>query len=252
MKKSCILATLFAATLVFGACGDDRPTAPAESASLKRKDKAAERTALLTDVPVNGVLTNAGAAAGSFAGSFTAKRFDIDPETRVLSLTGVLNGSATLLDGTVVPVISQAFTAPVALSGARTSGAAALLRPVSSAACETASDESTYLVAYRTVARASCDVLFLDLGPLHLDLLGLTVDLNQVVLDINAVTGAGNLLGNLLCALLGLLDGIALLSIITQLLETINNILAGLNPGGTTGASFVAPAIPTASAGQSA
>ena len=253
MKKSCTIATLFAATLALGACGDDRPTAPVESASLQRKDKAAERTALLTNVPVNGVLTNAGAAAGSFAGSFTARRFDIDPATRALSLTGVLNGAATLLDGTVVPVVNQAFTTPVALSGARTPGAAALVRPVSNVACETSSTgDATYLVAYRTVAQASCDVLFLDLGPLHLDLLGLTVDLSQVVLDVNAVTGAGNLLGNLLCALLGLLDGIALLSMITQLLDTINNILAGLNPGGTTGASFEAPAIPSVSPGQSA
>ena len=255
MKKSCIIATLFAATLAFGACGDDRPTAPVETASLKRqdRDKAAERTALLTNVPVNGVLTNAGAAAGSFAGSFTAKRFDIDPATRVLSVTGVLNGAATLLDGTVVPVVNQAFTTPVAMRGAHTPGAAALVRPVSNVACEASSNgASTYGVAYTRVAQASCDVLFLDLGPLHLDLLGLTVDLAEVILDINAVTGAGNLLGNLLCALLGLLDGIALLSIITQLLDTINNILAGLNPGGTTGASFTAPAMPSVSAGQSA
>ena len=253
MKKSCIFATLFAATLVFGACGDDRPTAPVESASLKRKDKAAERTALLTDVPVNGVLANAGAAAGSFAGSFTAKRFDIDPETRVLSLTGVLNGTATLLDGRVVPVVDQAFTTPVTLRGRGTSGAAGVMRPVSSVACETSANaESTYLVAYRLVQLASCDVLFLDLGPLNLDLLGLTVDLAEVILDVNAVTGPGNLLGNLLCALLGLLDITALLTAITQLLDLINNILAGLNPGGTTGASFDAPVVPAASAGQSA
>jgi hypothetical protein len=56
-------------------------------------------------------------------------------------------------------------------------------------------------------AVASCDVLNLVLGPLHLDLLGLVVDLNQVVLNITAVPGAGNLLGNLLCAITGLLDG---------------------------------------------
>jgi hypothetical protein len=44
------------------------------------------------------------------------------------------------------------------------------------------------------------------LGPLDLNLLGLMVHLNQVVLDITAVPGAGNLLGNLLCAVAGLLD----------------------------------------------
>jgi hypothetical protein len=50
-------------------------------------------------------------------------------------------------------------------------------------------------------------VLHLVLGPLDLNLLGLVVHLNTVVLDITAVPGAGNLLGNLLCALTGILDG---------------------------------------------
>ena len=242
MKTSRTIAMLFTLSLSAAACGDERPTGPSEPVEFKRGDKAAQRTTLLTDVAVAGPLSNAGAPAGSFAGSFTARRFDIDPETRQLSLTGVLNGTATLLDGTVVPVVNQAFTTTVEMSSARTRGAAAVMQPVSSVACETAgANASFHPVAFRTV-QASCDVLFLDLGPLNLDLLGLTVDLSQVILDINAVTGAGNLLGNLLCALLGLLDGIALLSIITQLLDSINNILAGLNPGGTTGASFDVPA----------
>ena len=45
----------------------------------------------------------------------------------------------------------------------------------------------------------ACDILFLDL-------LGLQVDLSQITLDLDAVPGAGNLLGNLLCAITGLLD----------------------------------------------
>ncbi|CAN5867993.1 hypothetical protein BH23ACT11_BH23ACT11_11840 [soil metagenome] len=52
----------------------------------------------------------------------------------------------------------------------------------------------------------SCQILFLDLGPIFLDLLGLQVDLSQITLDVTAVPGAGNLLGNLLCAVAGLLD----------------------------------------------
>ena len=75
---------------------------------------------------------------------------------------------------------------------------------------------------------AVCDVLNLVLGPLHLDLLGLTVDLNQVVLDINAETGSGNLLGNLLCAVVSLLDGAGSLVDIAQLLNRILEILGGL------------------------
>ncbi len=57
-----------------------------------------------------------------------------------------------------------------------------------------------------TQAEASCQILDLVLGPLHLDLLGLVVDLNQVHLTITAVPGPGNRLGNLLCAVAGLLD----------------------------------------------
>jgi hypothetical protein len=53
---------------------------------------------------------------------------------------------------------------------------------------------------------AACDILALDLGPLHLDVLGLVVDLSDVHLDITAQPGAGNLLGNLLCAVTHLLD----------------------------------------------
>ena len=71
-------------------------------------------------------------------------------------------------------------------------------------------------------ALATCDILHLVLGPLHLNLLGLVVDLNQVVLDITAETGAGNLLGNLLCAITGLLDG----SSLANLVSLLNTLLA--------------------------
>ena len=75
---------------------------------------------------------------------------------------------------------------------------------------------------------AGCTILTLDLGPLHLDLLGLVVDLAPVNLDVTAVPGAGNLLGNLLCAVAGLLDGGGPLGRIASLL---NRILSGLGLG---------------------
>jgi hypothetical protein len=53
---------------------------------------------------------------------------------------------------------------------------------------------------------ATCQILNLVLGPLHLNLLGLHVDLNQVVLNITGVTGTGQLLGNLLCGVANLLN----------------------------------------------
>lgn len=74
-------------------------------------------------------------------------------------------------------------------------------------------------------SQGACDILFLDLGPIFLDLWGLEVDLSQIVLDVNAVPGAGNLLGNLLCAVVGLLDAGGPLAGILNLLNRINNIL---------------------------
>ena len=56
------------------------------------------------------------------------------------------------------------------------------------------------------ITQATCSILHLDLGPLNLNLLGLQVDLSEIVLDITGQTGPGNLLGNLLCGIAGLLD----------------------------------------------
>ena len=55
---------------------------------------------------------------------------------------------------------------------------------------------------------------------IFLDVLGMQVDLRRIVLDITAQAGAGNLLGNLLCAVAGLLDDP------TGLAKLLNQILA--------------------------
>jgi hypothetical protein len=71
-------------------------------------------------------------------------------------------------------------------------------------------------------ATATCDILHLELGPLDLNLLGVTVHLNQIVLDIDAHAAPGNLLGNLLCSVAGLLDdpgGLA--RVLNQVLQII-------------------------------
>jgi hypothetical protein len=74
-----------------------------------------------------------------------------------------------------------------------------------------------------------CQILFLDLGPIFLDVLGLQVSLSQIELDITAVQGPGNLLGNLLCAVVRLLDPPSpvdnLLNQLTRLLNRINNLI---------------------------
>jgi hypothetical protein len=52
----------------------------------------------------------------------------------------------------------------------------------------------------------ACQILVLDLRPITLNLLGLVVRTSRIVVRIDAVPGAGNLLGNLLCGLTGILD----------------------------------------------
>jgi len=72
------------------------------------------------------------------------------------------------------------------------------------------------------VGQATCSILHLDLGPLSLNVLGLQIDLSRVVLDITAQSGAGNLLGNLLCSVAGLLDNPG------GLANVLNNLLGAL------------------------
>jgi hypothetical protein len=75
----------------------------------------------------------------------------------------------------------------------------------------------------------TCDILHLVLGPLDLDLLGLNVHLDKVVLDIVAQSGAGQLLGNLLCAVVHLLDNNGTLSqLLSKLSAILDQLLMGL------------------------
>ena len=75
--------------------------------------------------------------------------------------------------------------------------------------------------------QATCQILNLTLAPLTLNLLGLVVEIpNPVVLNIFAVQGAGNLLGNLLCAITGLLDGTGPIG---QLVAALNNLIGALS-----------------------
>jgi len=72
----------------------------------------------------------------------------------------------------------------------------------------------------------SCQVLNLTLGPINLNLLGLVVRTNQIQVRIDAVPGAGNLLGNLLCAVTNLLNPTGALG---QLTGALNQLTAALN-----------------------
>jgi len=184
--KRYLLAVLAAATLA--ACTDRQPTNnSSDTGPSLRKDPGA-RSALLTNVPVTGVL----AGGGTFDGVMTITHFDVT-DSRELVASGVLTGTATVAG--VATEVTQTFSGiPLTATG----------------------------------HHSRCEIVTLDLGPLHLDLLGLVVDLNEVVLDVAAESGPGNLLGNLLCAVTHLLDSGGLLSTIQGFLDRINDILGVL------------------------
>ena len=141
---------------------------------------AQQRAASPLAIPVTGV----GPTGTTFAGTFTLQRFAVDQGNLVA--TGLLTGVLTTVTGATTTTTSIART--VALPAA--------------------------------VTQATCDILHLDLGPLDLNILGLQVNLSQIVLDITAQSGAGNLLGNLLCAVANLLNSPG------PLADLLNRILA--------------------------
>ena len=82
-------------------------------------------------------------------------------------------------------------------------------------------------------ATTPCQVLHLVLGPVNLNLLGLQVTLgggpqaNQpIVLDITAMGGNGNLLGNLVYDVAGLLNNSPAAGLVTGLLNLLNTVLS--------------------------
>jgi hypothetical protein len=135
---------------------------------------------------VTGTFTDALGGTGTFDGTFTLSRFT--QQAGELAVVGTLTGTLTDSLGADIGTVSQTLTLPV-------------------------------------TATATCDILHLELGPLDLDLLGLVVHLDQIVLDIDAQSGPGNLLGNLLCAIAGLLDSNVIGNVLVNLLNQLLSIL---------------------------
>jgi hypothetical protein len=204
------LVAVAAATLVL-ACSDRTPTGPtALTANIQDNTLAKRKHAQLTGA------INQTIGVNHIEGTIQITRFDYD-EAAGLLVSGVISGAANGVE------FEQAFSQiPATLGGGRDSDAAAA--PVSS----TATVVGDLVVKPVQTMAIRCDILNLDLGPLNLNVLGLVVDLQEVVLDVFAETGAGNLLGNLLCAVVGLLDGPGILASIGQILEQINTILGAL------------------------
>ena len=144
----------------------------------------------------------------TFAGHYNVKRFVTTDSGRTKAV-GTLKGTMTKKNGDTDRVTKR----DVRL----------LVRPA-------ASSVSGLPPAPGTAAPAvvGCEILDLVLGPLDLNLLGLQVHLDRVHLNITAVPGAGELLGNLLCAVAGLLDSSQLGNlgaVLTNLLNAILGIL---------------------------
>jgi hypothetical protein len=158
----------------------------------------------------------------------------------VLLLALVLPGATSAKQGNyttpisgVTGVAGQTFTGTLAISkiAARNGQLVALgtvTGTVTDLAGATVQTVNASVALPITVNSATCNILDLTLGPLDLNLLGLVVHLDQVHLVIDAQSGPGNLLGNLLCAVAGLLDGGGPLGQIANLLNQILAILSGL------------------------
>jgi len=194
-------------------------------------------------IPATGELLNPQSKqpVGTFAGEITdaaVTAVDGPDGKKQLQLTGRLSGTGTV-DGQARPLsqpvavtgwlVPEGTPLPTALPAEAAAGAVVpIVAPLAPAAQAT------------PPSGASCQVLLLQIpGGLSLDLLGLQVLLAALRLDILAVRGAGNLLGNLLCAVVNLLNGINLAGLlgglgnVAQLLGSLSgaldDLLAALN-----------------------
>ena len=137
--------------------------------------------------PVSGTFTDALGGTGAFVGTFTPDR--AINQAGGTAIVGTLTGTLTDSLGAVLGTVNVTETLQV-IGGT-----------------------------------GACQILDLVLGPLNLDLLGLQVSLDTVHLNITAQSGPGNLVGNLLCAVAGLLDHNTLGTALTRLLNHIFGLL---------------------------
>jgi hypothetical protein len=150
-------------------------------------------------VPISGTATAADNTVQTLSGTFTIQRF-ARAQGQIVAVGTLVGTLTSTTPGTVARTFVTQLSMPLQTSGTTATSAA-------------------------VTALATCDILHLVLGPLDLNLLGLVVHLDQVVLDITAQSGAGNLLGNLLCAITGLLDGSSTLGNLVELLNTLLALL---------------------------
>jgi len=183
--------------------------APVLAALFLLAPTAAHAKKPFKNIPVTGTFGN----AGTFSG--------------VMNIVGFVNDNGALK---AIGLISGRLNGP---AGAMDVEDAMAMIPVRVPALENGQCGASAKAAdVITQQQAACSILHLDLGPLDLNLLGLVVHLDEVILDISAQPGAGNLLGNLLCAITGLLNGFNLGNILqgalTNVLTNLLNNLLGI------------------------
>jgi hypothetical protein len=153
-----------------------------------------------TQVAATGTVTNIATGAVTQVGSLRIDRFAVE-NGKLVAVASIRDAAGQFVSSASIPV--QSITA-----GGKTRG-----------------------LSYQ---QASCRILHLELGPLDLNLLGLRIQLNRVVLDITAQRGPGNLLGNLLCAIAGLLNGPT--PNLQQIAARLNRLIGLLGPSPFVGA----------------
>jgi hypothetical protein len=127
---------------------------------------------------------------GTFAGTLTTTSLTL--VNGVINAVGTITGTLTTSAGNVLTVTRQAVTIPL------------------------------------TGFIGTCTILTLHTGAIAISLLGLNIALSPIDLVITATAAEGNLLGNLLCAVVHLLDSNGPLATLTSLLNQILPAAAGI------------------------
>jgi hypothetical protein len=185
--RAAALAALMVCAVSLGAAGTASAQEPADTTTLTR-------TVNLTGTK-------------GFKGTYTIDRFAT--RNGKLVTVGTLKGTMRKR-GATLQVTRKNVRLPAAVTGVGTAGGA----------------KASQQPLPPLPGGPSCQILALNLGPINLNLLGLVVRTNEIQLRIDAVRGNNNLLGNLLCAITGLLNPTGALAPLTQ---AINQLTAALN-----------------------
>jgi hypothetical protein len=201
MKRNLFVTSMVTALMfVFSQCSEDEMITPKEQVqpsaeSLDRENDAARRnTGKFISTPTQGTINGI-----PFTAEYRITEFVHENNKALYAVATLNNIVGEGLPAAVTGLVGQQIMVPVELPEGDARASA--------------------------TSRITCDVLNLVLGPLDLDLLGLQVHLDQVVLEIVAEAGAGNLLGNLLCAITSLLDPVAAIAAIAELLNNIIDLI---------------------------